>query len=296
MVSDLNDLIVFARVVSAGGFSAAARELGQRTSSVSRRVARLESELGTTLLVRSTRSSHLTDAGRAVYERSVRILHEAEAAEREVAAITDSPRGRVKMTAPSEMGPGLMPILATYLQENEDVQVELDCTQRYVDLVAEGYDLALRAGSLKDSSLLARRLSRSCVGFVASPGYLEGHGAPATIEDLSRHFGIAFGTSTADPVWSLRRQGLRIPYRARFSSNSMGAAIGAAREGLGLARIPLDLVRPSLDAGALVHVLPDLDDPGGEMWLVRPPVSTARPAVSALVEHLVARSDELMTP
>src|SRR6266542_397524 len=200
---DLNETLVFARVVEAGSFSAAARLLEMPKSTVSRKVAELEDRVGARLLHRTTRKLGLTDAGRIYYEHSARIVAELEEAEQAVGRMQAAPRGLLRVTAPLSFTM-LGPIVAEYLKRHSDVQVELLCSDRQVDLVEERFDVAIRAGQLTDSSLVARGLGTIRRILVASPAYLKRAGSPRVPAEIEKHACITFGAGVAPNVWSLR--------------------------------------------------------------------------------------------
>src|SRR5262245_51584410 len=190
---DLNQMLVFARVVQAGSFSAAAAALKMPKSTVSRKVSELEERLDARLLQRTTRKLSLTDVGRTYYDYAARVAGEIEDAERAVSSLQDTPRGLLRVTAPLNIG-YLAPILSDYLARYPEVRVELFATGRRVDLVEERFDVGIRAGALSDSTLIARSLGSSKWFLVATPGYLEKRGRPRSPEDLKKHPCLLFGT------------------------------------------------------------------------------------------------------
>src|SRR5262245_55668592 len=183
---DLNEIAVFTRVVQAGSFTAAAKVLGMPKSTVSRKVSDLEERLNARLLQRTTRKLSLTDAGRTYFDHGLRIVNELEEAERAVGSLQDTPRGLLRVTA----GPNsawLGDIVAEFLKRYPEVQLDLVCTARSVDLVEERFDLGIRAGTLADSSLIARSLGSATWFLVATAGYLRKRGRPRTPHDLAKH-------------------------------------------------------------------------------------------------------------
>jgi len=176
---DLNDIVVFERVVAEGSLTAAATRLGQPKSSVSRALARLESDLGVRLLQRTTRKLHLTEAGTVFVDRARRILGELRDAELAVTQLQESPRGHLRLTMPVEFGMRFMGrVVAEFMQRHPEVSIETELSGRVVNLVEEGFDLAFRIGEFRDSSLVARRLGNLTSSFYASPAYLGRHGMP----------------------------------------------------------------------------------------------------------------------
>jgi DNA-binding transcriptional LysR family regulator len=200
---DLNELVVFAKVVQAGSFSAAAKGLAMPKSTVSRKVADLEERLDVRLLQRTTRKLSLTDAGRLLYDHSSRIASEVETAERAVTSLHETPRGLLRVTAGVNAS-YLGPIVRDYLKRYPEVRLELYCTGRQVDLVEERFDLGIRAGRLPDSSLIAKSLGGTAWFLVATPAYLKRRGRPRAPADLAAHDVLAFGTGDRTTV-RLRR-------------------------------------------------------------------------------------------
>jgi DNA-binding transcriptional LysR family regulator len=262
---DLNDMRLFARVVEAGSFSAAARGLGMPKSTVSRRVARLEQALDTRLLQRTTRSLHMTEPGTAFYERCARVVAEAEEAERSLSMDRDVPQGLLRVTAPVEVGNAVLgALVAEYLQRYPRVSLRLELSNQMVDLVEEGFDLAIRAGWLPDSSMVARRVGDSRLLVCASPAYLAGHPAPQTPEELGEHacssyagLGDAGNSFEFEPVGGGPGERQRLRLQGRFSASSFGPLVDAAIAGLGVVVVPESLCRSALADGRLQALLPD---------------------------------------
>lgn len=255
---DLNEVLVFARVVQAGSFTAAAQALGMPKSSVSKKVADLEERLGTRLLQRTTRSLGLTDAGRVYFERCARIVAEVEEAEHAVLELQAAPRGLLRASVPLSFGI-LGSIVAGFLDENPEVRVEVVCTDRLVDLARDGFDVAIRAGELTDSSLVARRLGTMKRVLVAAPAYLQQRGRPASPEELASHACIAFGGGATPELWSLQHSDERRDIRVspRCTANDFEMVLDAARAGLGVAWVLDFLAAADLREGRLAHVLPE---------------------------------------
>src|SRR5260221_3157929 len=199
---DLNEILVFARVVQAGSFTTAAAQLGMPKSTVSRKVSELEERLKSRLLQRTTRKLSLTDVGRTYYDYCARIVAEVEDAERAVSTLQDTPRGQLRVTAPTNAA-FLAPIVSDYLKRYPEVQLELFCTGRTVDLVEERFDLGIRAGGLADSTLIARSLGRVGWFLVATPAYLKKRGRPRSPEDLRKHDYLFFGAGPGGAVLRL---------------------------------------------------------------------------------------------
>ncbi|MBM4360358.1 MAG: LysR family transcriptional regulator [Deltaproteobacteria bacterium] len=286
---DLNAMTVFARVAQCGSFSAAARALGMPKSTVSRRVAELEQQLGARLLQRTTRRLALTDVGQTYFRHCARIAAEVEEAERAVSEHQSEPRGTLRVTAPMNFE-FLGPIVARYLEENPGVELELMCADRVIDLVQEGFDIAIRAGKLVDSSLVARGLGAHRAQLVASPRYLERAGTPRTPSALERHDGILFGANGSRRTWQLERERERIAVspRARLVVNDYAVMTEATLAGLGVALLPEVRVAAAVAEGQLLRVLPRWSAPEVPLQAVYPSTRHIAPKVRSFLEHLRA--------
>src|SRR3954468_1318017 len=201
---DLNHVAVFARVVELQSFTAAAKQLGLPKSSVSRTLSRLEDELGVRLLQRTTRKLHLTEAGQAYYERARVALTGLEEAASAATNLSAEPRGTVRLSAPADVGIlNLGELVARFVRKYPLVHVEISFSSRFVDLVAEGFDLALRAGKMADSSLVARKIGSDALGIYASANYLRRRGRPKTLADLADHDCVLFHGTNGKSEWHL---------------------------------------------------------------------------------------------
>lgn len=251
------EMEVFARVVEQGGFSAAARTCRMTPSAVSKLVARLETRLGTRLINRSTRAFQLTPEGSAFYERTTRILADIEDAERNAGA-GEWPVGRIRLnTSASYATHVLAPILPEFLERNPGVTLDLIQTDLVVDLLSERTDVAVRAGPLKSSSLVARKLGDSAMVIVGTPAYLARFGEPKTIEDLDRHNRLGFGYVRSVDGWPVKRNGetVIVPTVGRVTASDGEALRQLALSGAGLARLAGFTVRGDIAAGRLVPLL-----------------------------------------
>lgn len=284
---DLNEVLVFTRVVQAGSFTAAGRMLGMPKSSVSKKVSDLENRIGARLLQRTTRKLGLTDAGRIFFERCERIVSELEEAEQAVHQLQASPRGLLRVTAPLSFGM-LGPMIGAFLEAHPDVQLELTCTDRLVDLVEEGFDVAIRAGRLEDSSLVARRLGTMKRVLVASPGYLRRRGTPRTVEELAQHDCLAFGAGTSQAVWTLQSGDARHDVRpsARLTVNDYELMLEVALAGQGIALMPEPICGRSIRERKLRQVLPKWGTPPTPIHAVYPTARHLSPKVVAFVKVL----------
>lgn len=253
------EMEVFVQVVEQGGFSVAARFLRMTPSAVSKLVARLEARLGTRLVNRTTRKLLLTPEGRSFYERSVRILADIEEAERSAANL-DDPRGLIRINTSAAYGTHVLaPLLADFLETYPGISVEVVQTDLVVDLLAERADIAIRAGAMRDSSLVARKLGDTPLVIVASPAYLARHGIPKTASDLERHSRLGFGYVRALREWSAPEGETiaQVPVVGRVSASDGEALRHFAIGGAGLVQLARFTVAEDLKAGRLVTVLDD---------------------------------------
>ncbi|WP_306119173.1 MULTISPECIES: LysR family transcriptional regulator [unclassified Roseitalea] len=258
-MSNFGDLEIFARVVAAGSMSAAGRELGLSPAVVSKRLRRLEDRLGTRLLQRTTRQIALTEAGQGFYERVVAILAGVEEAEAFVSRRSAHARGTLKISAPTSFGRmHIAPHLAPFMNANEDLSVNLLLSDDLVDIVGEGFDVAIRIAELADSSLVARKLAPVRRVLCAAPDYLDRHGTPRTLEELERHNCLTHQTSD---TWRLEGPDGAIGFRPRgnLATNSSEVVREAVLSGLGIALRSTWDVGGDLAAGRLVQVLPDFE-------------------------------------
>lgn len=284
---DLNELLVFARVVQAGSFTAAAKALRMPKSTVSRKVSELEERVGAQLLQRTTRTLHLTEVGRAYYAHCERIVAEAEAAELAVTRLQAGPHGLLRVTTPLSVS-FLAPLVSRFMEKYPDVQVELLCTDRAVDLMEEGFDVAVRAGHLPDSSLMARRLGDIERLVVASPEYLQARGAPKTPSDLTKHECLFFGKSLEGNVWTLHAGGRSVDVKVsgRLAVNEPDMLRAVTATGVGVALIPGQQCLEDLASGKLQRVLPDWSSAGAPVHALYPPTRHHVPKVMAFIEVL----------
>lgn len=258
-VNRSGEMEVFVRVVERGGFSAAARELRMTPSAVSKLVARLEARLGTRLVSRTTRKLLLTPEGNTFYERAIRILADIEEAERS-ASDTEHPVGRVRINTSASYGTHVLaPIMAAFLERHPRVTVDIVQTDTVVDLLAERADIAIRAGALPDSSLLARKLGETRLLVVASPDYLLRSGSPQNATGLEQLNRLGFGYIRAAKDWQFEDEGrvVAVPIHSRLQASDGEALRHMAIQGAGLARLAEFTCRADIEAGRLVPVLPD---------------------------------------
>jgi DNA-binding transcriptional LysR family regulator len=288
----LKTMEAFAEVARRQGFAPAARELGLSTSAVSRYVAELESWLGVQLLRRTTRRVSLTAAGRTYLERCQRILDEVADLTRAADELHREPRGEIRMTAPVFVGKHLLgPVLPGFLARYPNVKVRLHLIDRFVDLVDEGFDLALRIADLPDSTLVARKLGDTKLMLTAAPGYLEEHGIPETAEDLKAHNCLVDLVAGHGDRWPFA--GAKGPLRLRVGGNLTVNSGEMVREatlaGLGVSLLPDFFVARDVAKGRLVALLGERVIATAGIFAVYPPTRHLSSGVRALIDALAAR-------
>ncbi|CAN7735558.1 LysR family transcriptional regulator [Bradyrhizobium sp. LjRoot220] len=263
----------FVTVADLQGFAPAARKLHLSPSGVTRLIAALEERLGARLLQRTTRSVTLTDAGARYLERARRILSDVEEAESAAEGERTRPGGRLTVSAPNGFGRlHVSPVMSAYLKRYPEVSAELRLSDRMINLVEEGVDLAVRIGHLPDSTLVARHVGQMRRIVVASKEYLKRRGEPKTPEAIASHDTIHFGAMTAAPEWRFAAEGreIRVSSTPRFNSNSADAAIQYAEAGGGLTRVLAYQAADSLKAGRLKIVLAEFEQPTLPIHIVYP--------------------------
>nr|WP_321983917.1 LysR family transcriptional regulator [uncultured Lichenicoccus sp.] len=288
----LTRMVVFVRAAELRSFTAAAAVLGVSPQMVGKHIAALEAHLGTQLLNRTTRRQSLTAAGRIYYDRCRAVLADAEAADAAVQALGEAPRGRLRVNAPVTFGTlRLAPLLMRYLATFPEVEVELVLSDRYVDIVEEGYDAVLRLGALRDSTLAARPLAPYRLVACAAPVYLARRGEPAQPEDLAAHECLGFVASSglALDEWSFTGAGETRPVRigGRYRVNDARVLRDAAVAGWGVILQAEAVVAEDLAAGRLVRVLPGWDGPVRPMHLLFPAARPLTPKLRAFVDMVV---------
>jgi DNA-binding transcriptional LysR family regulator len=290
---DFEGLAVFAKVAEQRSFAAAATELGLSKATVSKAVSRLERRLGARLFNRTSRRLALTDAGRVLSERAGRILAEGEAAESETRAQSSSPRGLVRMAVPMSFGlREVAPALPDFFAACPDVSVDLHLSDEVVDLIGEGFDMALRIAALPDSSLLARRLAPMPRLLVAAPDYLQRRGRPKHPRDLLTHACLGYAYLPTPDVWRFsHRAGEEFVVRTAgpLRANNADALMPALLAGHGLAVQPDFLVRADIDAGRLEVVLPNWSLPEIALHLVLPPGGPRPARIEAFADFVTRR-------
>ena len=288
---DLDGIAIFVKVLQTGSFSQAAKLLGMPNSTVSAKVSALEKRLGVTLLQRTTRKLRATQAGEAYFQRSMRALEELQAAETELESGIAEPKGLLRLTAPVEVGHSLLPALVhAFLEKHPRMEVELIVTNRVLDLVVDGIDLAIRAGPLKDSSLIARRFDLGDSGLWASPDYLTQHAAPRHPRDLAQHNCLRFSRFKDDGVRLTHgRETLTIAVFGRLVADDFETLRSLAILGEGIAFLPSFLCSEETKEDKLTRVLPKWRGDKVSLSLVYP----AQRFVPTKVRAFIAVAEEL---
>ncbi|MHA6769026.1 LysR family transcriptional regulator [Sphingobium ummariense] len=282
---DIEELRTFVEVADAGGVTAAALRLGVSKSIVSRRLARLEADLGIQLLARTTRGAALTEAGITFRDHAAKVCSEIDIA-RETILPAGALRGRFRIAAPLTFGPThFASVIAELARRNPELQVQTCYSDRFVDLIADGFDCAIRVGHLSDSSMMARRVGWTTAKYVAAPEYIEKHGSPQTPEEFVTHQVVMQGTESwlakdGDKVVLMKPQG-------RFKADNAVALVAAALAGIGLAGLPKALITEHLASGALVEVMPRYPLPELGIYVIRPPGQHPARKIRALTEMLI---------
>lgn len=285
---DIKNLLVFVRVVQTGSFTKAASALGMPKSTVSRQVAELEKELGIPLLKRTTRNLKITDVGQIYYEHGLSIATEIEKAEAMVSNLQSVPQGTLKITAAPDLANHFLPkMISQFTRDNPKVKVDLILTERVVDIIGEGFDLALRIGELKDSTLIARKIG-TVEGFLfASPTYLKKFGEPQQCVDLKKHDCILFQTEGKDK-WNFTgpRTEKSVEVTGKISTNDMSLVKEFAIAGAGIAILPYYLAQNEVKSGKLKPILKE--------WVaLSQPVHVVYPGSRYLLPKVRAFLDEL---
>lgn len=287
---NLNAVSIFVKVVELGSYSEASRALDVPKSTVSRAVSGLEEELGVRLLHRTTRQLAVTDAGRAFFDRARSALAGLEDARTAAVARQSEARGTVRITAPVDLATAVLPPLVRAFRARHDgIDLDFVLTGRRVDLVAEAVDLALRAGALDDSSLVARRIGSMAHHFLAAPSYVSARGAPRSVDDLARHDVIGFRPKKGVVEARVRGPGgtKTVSFPVRIGADDFVFAKEAAVAGLGVVLMPWYLGAAELERGALVRVLPEHAAPGAPLHLVYPSARQVPQRVALFRDYLL---------
>ncbi|QRF61656.1 LysR family transcriptional regulator [Variovorax paradoxus] len=291
---DIEDLRTFVEVASAGGVSPAAVRLGISKSMVSRRLLRLEAELGVQLLARSTRGAALTEAGSTFRDYAAKVCIDIDTAMETILPAGEL-RGRLRIAVPLSFGPThFAPMLAEMAKRHPQLHIQTCYSDRFVDLIAEGFDCAIRVGYLEDSNLIARSVGPIHGKLVASPDYISEHGSPETPDELVAHEALMQGTEAwqltdGDRIITVRPQG-------RFKADNGTALVAAAVAGLGIAYVPDWLTHEYIAAGTLVPVMTRYPPPPAGAYVIRPPGQHPARKIRVLTELLVEHCERLSHP
>lgn len=286
----LDDMAMFAAVVKEGGFTSAARRLGLRKSTVSRRVSALEERLGLQLLHRTTRQLRLTEVGERYYQQCARIIAEVHTAEELLREERDAPRGTLRVSTTPHLAELLAPVVGTYVARYPGMEVEVDASWGPVDLVRQGFDVAVRVGALADSSLMSRTLGQAGIAYCASPGYLRARGAPRTPRELREHACIILSDGAQSVNWPFvgpkGRQSVEVTGPLR--TNLYALVHQAVLAGMGIGRFPYSLVERELGEGRLAEVLKAYKPPSIPIHAIYPGTRRGSPKVQTFIDQLAA--------
>lgn len=287
-LSNASAMLVFARVVAEGSFSGAARKLGVSKSSISREIAALETRLGAQLLRRTTRRMSLTETGEVFHRRCLRVVEEVEAAEASVSHLQMEPRGEIRLAAPMSFGHRVLaPLLPDFVEKHPNVRLDVDLTDRVIDLVREKFDLTVRIGRglPRERTLVVRRLCAMNLILCASPAYLERHGTPERPEDLEAH--ECLGYRAPPETWNL--DGGPVQTRGSINIDNGDALLELALSGRGIVFLPTFVCGDALRAGALAPVLPAASVRAGVAYAAYPETQHLSPKVRAFIDWLAER-------
>ncbi|WP_038149305.1 LysR substrate-binding domain-containing protein [Tolumonas lignilytica] len=298
---DLNDLRYFALVVQHGGFSAAERHTNISKSKLSRRIALMENDLGVRLLQRNTRRFSLTETGRIFYEHCAAMMIEAEAAQHAVEQLQSEPAGHLRMTCPTAMAQSyIIQLIANFMRSYPKVSVELDSSDRVVNLIDERIDIALRAldAGLREPGLVAKRIASGHMILVASPAYLKTCGNIDDPQLLSQFDTIGSLHGGAEQTWSLisnAEDKIKVTHRPRLTCSDFMVQYNAALSGVGIALLPERIVSPGIKKGALVHILEEWGTQEQDIHIVYASRRGMLPSVRAMIDYLTEYVPQVLT-
>jgi len=285
-----SQMILFAKVVDHASFSATARSLGLTPSAVSKQISSLESRLGVRLLNRSTRHISLTQEGQSFYRRCAKIAAEVDAAEQNAAAMGKSPAGKLRVAATVAFSKAqLLPLLPDFLEAHPDISISMELTDRYVDLSAHDYDLAIHfSEQLNSSSVVVRKLASNRRVVCAAPAYLRRHGTPLTPKDLAQHNCLRISTIEDWNDWHFKvgERQVAVHAQGNFEANSADAIYHATLAGVGIARLSTYVVAGDLQAGRLVRLLPDQIDEDASIFAVYASRHQLSPKIRVFLDFL----------
>lgn len=287
----LTEMEAFATVVDQGGFTDAARKMGISKSAVSKHVSSLESRLGARLLNRTTRRVSPTEIGLAYYDRARRVLNDAGEADALVSSMQSAPSGLLRISVATDFGVNHMsPILGDFLVDYPDITVNMVLNNRFVELISEGFDLAIRIGEMEDSSLRARKLTDTTKRLIAAPGYFNQFGRPEKIDDLNEHKLLHYSNQSAGNVWKLTApsgEKRQVRTQGWLTVNDGQSLLNACVSGLGIAYLPSFLYADALKQGLVEEAMPELPSETQGIYAVYPPGRYTQPKVRTFIDLLV---------
>ncbi|ENW08040.1 LysR family transcriptional regulator [Acinetobacter beijerinckii] len=291
----LNEMATFVKVVETESFSETARQLGSTPSAVSRAIARLERALGTRLLHRTTRKLRLSESGQQVYERCVDMVNAAQAVMESSGQFHIEPQGIIRISVPKAVGHFMLhPHLPEFLALYPKIDIQLLLEDRYIDLIDDGVDLAIRITEQPPGGLMGRKLIDIDHLICATPEYLQKNGIPQHPHDLKQHQCIYLGEQANDSKWKFQQEqkSITVPVRGRYAANHTGVRLSAALQHLGIASLPYFVARHALEQGSLVQALPDWHfktNYSGGAWLLYPPTRHVPPKLSVFIQYLAEK-------
>ncbi|HEV8245458.1 MAG TPA: LysR family transcriptional regulator [Polyangiaceae bacterium] len=290
--ADLNDIALFVKVIDKGGFAKAAREAQVPTSTVSRAVARLEDRFGVRLIHRTTRSVAATEEGKSLYDRAAGSVLTLEAAARGSELGRGQPKGTLRLTAPSDLGTAfLAELLVEFTARYPSVSIDVVLSSQTLNLVEEGFDVAVRAGTLRSSSLVARKIGTLESPLLAAPSYIERHGVPSDLSDLAKHSLVLFRPRDGQATWPLTGpEGERkLEVRGRFGCDDFSFVRAAVLAGAGIGAMPRVIASQDVQSGRMVRVLPAYEMRGAGLYIVYPSARQVPARVAAFRDFMVAQ-------
>jgi len=289
----LTEMEAFATVVDQGGFTDAARKLGISKSAVSKHISSLEARLGARLLNRTTRRVSPTEIGLVYYDRARRVLNDAGEADNLVSAMQSAPSGVLRMAVATDFGTSLLtPVLDGFLRDYPEISLNMVLSNTYVELISEGFDMAIRVGDMEDSSLRARKIAEATQRLVAAPSYFAEHGRPERIDDLADHRLLHYSNQASANVWKIAAptgEQRQVRGSGWLTVNDGQSLLNAAIKGLGIAYLPSYLYHRAMDQGLVVDVIPSLPQSLLGIHAVYPPGRFTQPKVRAFIDFLIER-------
>lgn len=292
----LAEMEAFATVVDQGGFTDAARKMGISKSAVSKHVSSLEARLGARLLNRTTRRVSPTEIGLVYYDRARQVLNDAGEADAIVTSMQSAPAGVLRISAATDFGANhLSPMLGDFLARYPQITVNMVLSNRYVELISEGFDMAVRVGELADSTLRARKLTDTVIRMIAAPGYFEKYGRPRRIDDLNDHKLLHYSNHASGNVWKLTApsgEKRQVRTAGWLTVNDGQSLLTACIKGLGIAYLPSYLYQEAMEQGLVEEAIPDLPVETQSVYAIYPPGRYTQPKVRAFIDFLAEGFDE----